>query len=163
MDGDGQELEGVPQRTLRGRWLGWLVLTVIVLAALVGLLGPGPLSWTTATDPAGVVELEYSRFTRRLANTDLQVTITPELGSTGSVQLWISSEYLVETSVQQVVPEPVIWAGVDGGTVLVFPLAEPAAPVTVQIQLQPNWVGPLRGAIGGAGREPIQFWQFAYP
>lgn len=163
MDGDGPGPEGVRQPSALSRRLGWLVLIAVVVAAFTGLLGPGPLSRASASDPAGLVELEYSRFTRQLANTALRVTITPEVESTGSVRLWISSAYLAEASVQQVVPEPVAWVAADGGAVLVFPLTDRAAPVTVRIQLQPNWVGLLRGEIGVVGRQPIRFWQFAYP
>ncbi|WP_219420427.1 hypothetical protein, partial [Pseudonocardia nigra] len=36
---------------------GWAVFALIALAALAGLIGPGPLSSATVTDPSGLVQV----------------------------------------------------------------------------------------------------------
>ncbi len=39
--------------------VGWILLTAFVLAAFVGLLGPGPLSARTPTSADGALGVEY--------------------------------------------------------------------------------------------------------
>lgn len=159
-----RDLDGIGQAEHpRARRVGPLILTLILLAALAGLIGPGPLSWTSAVDDAGLVGLQYSRFIRNIAATNLQVAVRSDPAQPRSARLWISSEYLTGINVQQITPQPDTSTAVNGGSVLEFPVSGPAETVTVQIQLQSNQIGLLRGQIGAPDREPIRFWQFVYP
>lgn len=142
--------------------LGWVALAVVGLAALAGLLGPGPLSSATRTDPSGLVEVEHHRFARQVADTDLRLTVRPDPAQPGTARVWISADYLSSIQIQQVQPEPESWTGQDGGVVLTFPVTD-AEPVTVLVQTRPDQVGLVHGAIGAPGREPAGFWQFVYP
>ena len=139
---------------------GWLVFALIALAALAGLIGPGPLSSATVTDPSGLVQLDYDRFTRFKGDTSLELQVQPS--QPGTAEVWISAEYLSGVQVQQVQPQPDTWTTANGADVLTF-LVEGTDPVSVEMQIRPDHIGLLRGAIGTPGGEPAEFWQFGYP
>ena len=54
---------------------GWLVMATIVIAGLIGLFGAGPLS--SANAEAGPLQLQYSRFERRHAPSELDRVAKP--------------------------------------------------------------------------------------
>lgn len=58
--------------------LGWVTLTVLVVAGLAGLLGPGPLSWATAYSPGALIAVEYQRVRHREADGSLTLRIAGE-------------------------------------------------------------------------------------
>lgn len=138
---------------------GWTVFALLLLAALAGLAGPGPLSRATASAP--LVHVAYERFARRLGDTSLDVTVRADPARPGVARLWIDGGYLAAVRVQDVVPEPDSWTSAGGGTVLAFPVAGDRAEVS--IRLGPDHIGTLDGAIGVPGRPPARFWQFIYP
>ncbi|SFN55131.1 hypothetical protein SAMN05216207_101681 [Pseudonocardia ammonioxydans] len=163
--GDGGHVPRDPVRQRRAgavQRVAWAVLAVLVLAALAGLFGPGPLSRVSATDPAGLVRLEHERFTRYAGDTDLRVQVRPGPGRDGTAAFWISAAYLSQVRVQQVQPQPVRWTTSGDRALLEFAVSGPD-PVTVVLQLRPDEVGLLRGAVGVPGGEPIGFWQLVYP
>lgn len=153
---------GHGHRIMVAQRIGWAGLVLIAVAALAGLFGPGPLSWATQSGASGLVQLEYERFARRIGDTSLQLQVRPDPAQPGTARVWISSEYLSGVQVRQVQPEPDSWIGVDRGVVLAFPVSGPD-PITVQLQIRPDQIGLLRGAVGAPGREPVEFWQFVYP
>lgn len=141
---------------------GWAVFALIVVAALAGLIGPGPLSWASARAPSGLVEVEYSRFVRHIGDSGVELRVQPDPAQPDTARVWISSEYLSGVNLQQVTPQPDTWTIVDDGVVLAFPTGGPV-PVHVRIHLRPDEIGLLRGAAGVPGQEPVEFWQFVYP
>lgn len=142
--------------------IAWAVLALVAVAGFAGVLGPGPLSWASAATPDGRVEVDYSRFVRHVADTTLELRVRPDPRQTDTAEVWISSAYLSAVNVQQVTPEPDTWTAVDGGVVLAFPVAGPD-PVTVQIEIRPDDLFLVGGALGVPGRQPISFWQFVHP
>lgn len=149
------------RRAVRMHRIGRLTLVLIALAALAGLLGPGPLNRTSRS--AGPVEFGYDRFTRYRGNGALEVRIRPDPARSGTAQVWISAEYLAAMDVQQVVPWPAAWTAAADGSVLAFPVREPQERVEVQVRVRPDRIGLVRGAIGAPGEDPTEFWQFVYP
>lgn len=149
------------RRAVRVRRAGWAAFALLIAAALAGLLGPGPLSWTSRSSAAGDVAVEYERFSRYTGDTILRVRIGPVRG--GAARLWISDEYLSAVDIQQVVPEPTAWTATGGGVVLSFPVGGRDDRVDARIRLSLTRIGLVRGEVGLPGREPVEFWQFVYP
>lgn len=62
------EGEEAGQRTTAIEWrlqqLGWAVMALIVVLALLGVFSTGPLSWSSTTAADGTVEVQYQRFVR---------------------------------------------------------------------------------------------------
>lgn len=75
------------QREWKAQRAGWVLMALLLIAALLGLLGPGPLSWSTATAAEGLVRVDYQRFAHTEADDLLTVTIAPGTTSGGSVDV----------------------------------------------------------------------------
>jgi hypothetical protein len=150
----------------RREWLfervGWAVMALVVLAALLGLLGrSGPLSRTTAGVP-GAFDVRYDRYLRIRSPTTLVVTLSAEATRGDEVGLWISRHYLAGVEIQSVTPEPRrVEAGEERHT-FVFPVAERGRPTTVFFHLQAEEPGRLEGELGAAGGS-LSFAQLVYP
>lgn len=142
--------------------LRWSVLAVVVLAALAGLLGPGPASDATARAPDGRVEVRYERFTHWLGSSSVELQVGADPAHPDRAEVWISQEYLSGLLVEQAQPEPESWTPTGDGVVLAFPVTGPE-PLSVELQVRPSGIGLLHGAVGLPGRDTLRFWQFVYP
>jgi hypothetical protein len=142
--------------------IGWAVLTLVVLAGLLGLLGAGPLSSATAGEKGAPLFVEeYERFARFMLPTTLRVRLDP-MGRV-EARLWLDRGYLESARPQTVTPEPdSVVAGSDGFT-YVFEVDDPSRPTVVTFDLQPETIGRLEGRVGLGGGERVEFDQFVYP
>ena len=154
-------------RRQRAEWIieraGWALIALVLVAALAGLLGHGPLSRATAGEPGSRLWAEYHRFERHQAPTELRVHLGPGAGSGGELRVWVGRGYLDAIELERVDPEPVaVEAGADQH-VFVFAMPDPGRPTSVLFRFQPDTYGSLRGRLGLPDGEEVTFDQFAYP
>jgi hypothetical protein len=140
-------------------------MALVVLGALLGLMGSGPLSRRSVTSPDGTVRVEYERFLRRGATTRLRIHAGPNRRDAPEVAVWIARSYLEDVTIQGMQPPP---AGVQASHDRVtwrFQVSsqDPGAPPTVTIHLIPAAVGRLGAAIGLEARPGLEFSQWVYP
>ncbi len=140
---------------------GWLVMTVIVLAALSGLFGSGPLS--TATAEVEPLQLQYTRFERRHAPTELELSVASSAVSQDQVEVWLSSDYLERIEITSIVPEPEEVRETDDRVVYRFSIDDQAQKPTILIALEHDDPGLSSGRIGVIDGPELTFWQFVYP
>ena len=164
-DHSGLELDqdlAYQRRAWRAQRIAWLIMLLIVLAALIGLFGHGPLSRTTV-GPNGGLQLEYERFARLLTPTTLRFRTSSGAIQGDELRLWISNDYLQGIQIEHVSPMPqTVEAGPDG-LVFVFRLTEPGRPMTATFQARPERIGRISGHAALTDRQPIRFNQFVYP
>ena len=148
------------------RWWGferviWSVFILIVLADVSGLLGRGPLSKSEACTPDGLLDVKYEHIERE--NTPSMMTIKPEGAAVqdGKVQLFVSDSLVRELGAQRVIPQPETSVVGNGGITYLFAASQ--APMTIQIALQPSFIGLHHFALGVAGKAPIQGKAFVLP
>ena len=156
-DLDFQRRSWVAQR------VGWVFIALAALAALLGLLGKGPLSRVSAGEESQPLSLEYDRFGRFQTLTTLRVNLGSDAGRDREVHVWLNREYLESVQIQQVTPEP---DRVEAGSqrlTYVFQLSEPNQPTAVTFYLQPEHIGSLRGQVGLVEGQKLNFNQFIYP
>jgi hypothetical protein len=135
--------------------VGWGAMALVIIAALLGVFGTGPLS--NATLEREGLRLEYERFCRLQRSTQLRFTI----GGTGdSVLLLIGAEYLDAVIIDRITPEPSKAEAVSDGVVFQFVLQGPAA---VTFHLTPRKFGLVSGKARLGQAAPIPFTQFIYP
>jgi hypothetical protein len=140
---------------------GWLVMMAIIIAALIGLLGAGRLSSTTAE--AGPLQLQYSRFERRHAPTELEVTVTSSAVSQDQVEVWISTEYLAGAEITSIAPEPEEVSETEDRLVYRFNIDDRTQTPTILFALEYDKPGLTSGRMGMSDGPELTFWQFVYP
>jgi hypothetical protein len=135
----------------------------LVLTALTGAFGYGPLSWQQASDPAGLVRVEYERFQRQGSEFTLRVDIAPQATTENVLSLRVSGTFLDAVEVKGIVPESREARSLGGDVEYVFPVVQPGQPATIRFALKMREVGSHSAEIGLGGREPARFTQFVYP
>ena len=149
------------ERTWRVQRVGWVVMALLVAAALAGAFAWGPLSRAEAQGEG--LRIEYERFERYQAPSEIRVRLTAESVADGGVVLVLDGNYTERVPLERVDPEPERSAPTVGGHVLYFPVPRDTPPGTVLFQIRPQRVGLVRGQIGIAGAAPVSFTQFVWP
>jgi hypothetical protein len=121
------------RRAWRVQRVGWALLVLILLAALLGLTGTGPLSQATAGSEGG------------------------------PVRVWFDRQYLHKVEVTGVVPEPESVEVSPDRVTYVFLAAEGGGPVELAFDLKPMRFGSWSGRMGAGDAEPVHLRHFVYP
>jgi hypothetical protein len=150
----------------RREWIveraAWAAMAVLVAAALVGLLGPGPLARRTAETGDGTLRVAYDRFARAEAPTDLEVHVRPA-GGGEELRVWVGRAYLDAVTVERVLPEPVRTETAPDRVTFAFRLRDPRAPAIVRFHVQPERFGRPEARVGVEGAGEVSFRQLVYP
>lgn len=139
------------------------LMALIVLAALLGFFGAGPLSLTEATDGTGNLEVIYERFGRRGATTNLTVSIEPPAFSNGEAEVRLGSDYLGQMQLDAVAPDPDKVTAEDDYYIYTFLVDQPNSAMTVTFNFTIDAMGSVTGLVGLPGEEPIELEHFFTP
>lgn len=143
--------------------IGWVVMALIAVAALLGLFGGGPLSEGSASAEDGSLELAHARLDRKRSPSELRLTIAGGTAQDGEVRVWLALPYLAGVEIQQIQPEPEqVEAGADR-LVYVFRVSDPNQPAEVVFQLEHGTFGLKTGRVGLDGGPELEFRQLVYP
>ena len=122
--------------------LGWVLLMLFVLAGLLGLLGPGPLSSTTAGAAGDAVQLEHERVVHLDSAHQLTLLLDGGAAADGTLSVELTGSWVSGVDVQSVNPHPDAEKLVPGGTVFEFTVEE-AGPAEVVLSFRPQQLGRL--------------------
>ena len=139
------------------------VMALIILAALLGLLGHGPLSSKTLVDSASGLVVQYERFEHRNATTVFRIHLTPSEQTDDQTRLSIGQEFLGHVEVSAIEPEPLeveLWPD---HVTYIFNRPDRASPADIIIHYQPIDFGRVHVVIGLDGWQQQTFSQFVYP
>ena len=143
--------------------IGWGLMALLLVAALAGLLGPGPLSDTTAGEENSMLWVEYNRFERYQSPIMLKIHLGPGAAKDGKVRLWMNRDYIQNMELRHIDPEPEsVEVGAES-TAYVFNIADPEKSTTIFFHLEPNTRGWLPLRIGLQGGPHVSLRQFLYP
>jgi hypothetical protein len=137
--------------------VGWVVLGLVLLAALAGLFGVGPLS-NSSTERDGL-RLEYERFARLHQPLSLRFHFSGDRQDSAAVSL--SRKYLAAVQIEHISPQPEkVEADVDW---LIYSFSTRQGAGGATFHLKPEKFGTLSGEAKLARGEPLSFRQFIYP
>ncbi|HWV47055.1 MAG TPA: hypothetical protein VN039_13710 [Nitrospira sp.] len=143
--------------------IGWGGMALIILAALSGVFGSGPLARTEVTDDPHTVRLLYDRFGRYEDSLVLQLVLAPETIKTNRVTVEVDRAYWTSHAVEHITPEPLVSSiGIDG-FLYTFEADARSAPAVIVFHLRPKYVGALDGRIRVNDSGPLRFHQFMFP
>jgi hypothetical protein len=158
----GQDLD-FQRREWAAQRVGWIVLALLIVAALAGLLGDGPLSRTQAASHDGALRLQFDRFARVGATTMLRLRFRPAHNGDGNHRIWLQGGYQEATRIREVSPTPDHVEDDRGRVVYVFRAFQPERSTEVAFYVQPRNPGLQSGRIGVVDGASVAFRQFIYP
>lgn len=139
----------------------WIVMTLVLAVALLGLMGgSGLLSQEVKYARSGLIGAEISRYTRLGNTTRLHVDIKQD---SGKARLWIHKDIFDAYQIAQITPQPEGSYATPDRLWFVFPVTEPKAPLLITFHLRSERAGAVQTRLGTAGSEPLELSQFIYP
>jgi hypothetical protein len=150
------------RRSWRLQRAGWVAMGTILVLAVAGVLGSGPLSRRSVTLP-GLLRVDYHRFARYEAPQTLTVRLEPAAAGP-EARLWVDRRYLEDVRLESVTPPPSRVEAAADRLVFVFPLRRAGEPATISFALQAARIGTTAGRVGLDGAEGVAtFRQLVYP
>ena len=148
------------KRVWRFERVGWYVLVIIVLLALAGLFGNGPLSDAEVVSQDGRLKVEYQRLSRSGTTDNLFITIQGSPGQPVMVEL--EGPLLREASIETMQPEPLV--SISHGPALRLQLGTSKdGMATLYLTLRSEHVGSLEGIVRSGSNTEVHFSTFLYP
>ena len=140
---------------------GTIVLVVFILAALIGLLGAGPLATANRSSPNSLVSVEFDRITRLKTENSMAVTFAPEAVENGTITLELTGPWTSGIDLQGITPEPSEQKPIPGGLAMTFP-ADPSSETEVSLSIAAQEHLLLTGQATVSG-DTVTFNQFVLP
>ena len=150
-----REDSGFQERQFQVARVAGALFVVIAVAALLGVLGTGPLSDATARGRG--MSVDYDRFLRFATPTEIEVSTS---GGSGTTELRLSAAYLEGFDVENITPEPDSQSAVADRIVFTF---DERPPSTVTLSLTPREIGLQKGTVSLAGGGSTSYHQLVYP
>jgi hypothetical protein len=148
------------QRSWRIERASWIVIALLLIAALGGLFFHGPLSQTTAKSPDGSLAVEYERFAHKTAVTHFIIRVSPPVPSQVLVRL--SPGFLNVHDIDWLAPRPLRSSGGSYGLELVF-APSAAGDLAVHLGARPKRFGIASVHVEVEGRGAVNINQLVYP
>lgn len=139
----------------------WCVLGAVVAAALLGLLGPGPLSRVTIGEPEVGLRISHQRLLHMQSPHDVRIEARAAPG-THEVSFAISTSYLERMHLESMTPAPVRVSSGDGETVFHLDAGGIGATVVALLRFDAASPGWVRGFVRREG-EVVQVSHFVFP
>jgi hypothetical protein len=150
------------QKQWRVQRIGWVVMGLLVAAAVLGLFGAGIFS-RARLGSGGPLEVEYERFGRFLAPSTLRLRVDAAPGEDQMVEVWIDRSYLDQFEIEQVTPQPDSVEALADRLNYSFKVTDSHQPVEISFSLKAADSGLIRGQVGLPEQQPLSFSQFIYP
>src|SRR5690606_5409754 len=137
------------------------LVALLVVLALVGVLGHGPVSWTSATSSEGGLVLDYQRIVRH--NADDEVTLHLDAGTVqdGKITVEVTGSWVHAVRVDSLAPEASAQRALPDGVLLEFE-AESVAPTVVTLYFRAFRYGAQEAEIA-VGSDRLSFTQWVLP
>jgi hypothetical protein len=151
------------RREWRAERIAWVFFSLVIVAALLGLLGQGPLSGGHAGDPTSGLELDWQRIDRNRAPTQLTLTLAPTLIQGSAVRIAFDEAYLDRIEIEEIVPEPQSVETAADAVTYEFEATDSSQPVEVKVDYQYERPGLARGEVRVEGGPSLRFDSFVWP
>lgn len=151
------------ERTWRLQRIGWGVFIALIIAALAGLFGAGPLSSTRAGTPTDGLQVEYERIARLNAPTTIVVRADRRLARGDELGVTLSGDMVRGLAMESSMPPADGATVLPDGVVLRFKAGRQPGELTIVLQAKPQRVGRLSSGIGVAGGPAHTIRQWIHP
>ncbi|NEM98583.1 hypothetical protein [Pontibacter burrus] len=142
--------------------ISWVILFLILVAALLGFTGRGGvkgINKITRSTPSQSMEVEYDRFLRDEVEGEMKISLK-NLKST-SPTIFFSKPFYDKIRVEEIVPEPEHIEIDQEGITYTFRTAKPES--IILFYTKPMHVGNIQVITRGPDNETISMSHFVYP
>ena len=157
-----EEDQSFTQKEWRVQRIGWVIMGLILVAAVVGAFGRGPISRTTAGDPQSFA-VDYPRIMRHAADDDLTVHIGAGTVADSQIQLAVSREFVEKNEIRMIVPQPESEAAAGDFYVYDFKRADTSSPMEIVLLVKPSGYGSTTTRLQLIGGTALTINQFIMP
>jgi hypothetical protein len=142
--------------------VGWILMAGVVMLALVGLFGEGPVSSAIQSSQEGF-QISYERFDRQMKSSQISLQLPAEAVQEGQIKFWIDRQYLEGVQIEDISPQPESVEVSGKRLVYTVQVTGPGQPVTVKLDVRLQKSGLVEGQAGLEGGDPVSFSQFVFP
>ena len=153
--------QGFQRRQWRFERIGWSIMLLVALVALLGGFGRGPIADATVGD--GPLRVGYARIDRVHAPGVLRISLGPEATGADQVLIWIESAYLDEVEIVGISPEPSEMRVGSERTVWAFTVEKPGQPVEITVDVEHQRPWRREAHLGVVDGPEVDFGQFIFP
>jgi hypothetical protein len=129
--------------------VAWSFLSLVILAALLGLFSRGPLSEAEARDADGALRVTYERFLRHGTASSLDIEAGPPATQAEQVKLRLRGSMLRGLQIQTVRPTPLESHLAEDGWIMTFPVGDKGRTSLIRMEIRPEGLATL-----SRGRSP---------
>lgn len=154
----------VDEQFQRTEWrlqrIGWGIWLTVLVAAAIGLFGPGWIGSREIRSEDGKIVVRYERFLNYHKPTRIDVVAenhAPEL------RVDIDNSLLDSVQMLHITPEPTRSTVTSSGITYQFEVDKGAANAKVTFDLEYDRYGAVVGKVRVSGRDAVQLNQFVYP
>ena len=151
------------KRSWKAERVAWAMAALILVAALLGFLGPGPLGKTTAASVDKSISLEYYRIVRDQAPVEWRLQIDGKLVKEGELRLWVDRRFAEAIGTRQIDPEPESVEIDEERFVYAFKALKAPPVIKVFFRFEPNKIGKTPARLGVVDGPAVAFSQFYLP
>jgi hypothetical protein len=144
----------------RGAWAGMIL---ILLAAVLGGLGPGPLSQREARTADGTLSVKYAAMERYQSPSQLHIRWIGERPPTDRVEIALSRPLADRTELKHLTPPPARVETREDAVVLVYDAAAVADGRPIVYRYQHEHFGSLAFDVSLVGGRGLRVAQFVWP
>lgn len=142
--------------------VAWATMALLLIAALLGVFGGGPLSHGR-TGSANTLTVEYDRILRASAPTQYRFLVHPSISAKGVLRLRVDHSLVDPMQLDSIIPEPDSQSAGPSYTEFSFGVEPGTAPVSIVFQFRPATFGRHAGQVSVPGVPPLTIEHFIYP
>jgi hypothetical protein len=141
--------------------LGWTVMLLIIVGALAGLFGPGPLTTQERSTGDGALAIEYHAVEHNAAPGRLIIRVR-QVAEAKTLRLNLSRSFSDHATTESIVPSPLSAEARDDAVVYTFAAHSPDG-VVLTYRYQYDSIGVFDHQVALNGGESIRFRQYVLP
>ncbi|MCP2005762.1 hypothetical protein [Buttiauxella ferragutiae] len=143
------------------RRVGFVLLLLIVAAALAGLFSRGYLSEATRSNDDHSLTLDYEKFNRLMSDMDMKITSVTPPGKRNRIVL--GGDFMEGFRIDTLQPQPDKMYSLNGEMILEYQPIAPGVKQTLWLSLTPMKFGAMKSTVAIDNGAEIPFQQFIYP
>lgn len=143
------------------RRFGFVLLLLIVGAALAGLFSKGYLSDSRLTNADGTLSLHYEKFNRLLSDADMKIIAVSSGGKRDRIIL--GSDFMESFRIDNLQPQPDKMYSRNGKLIIEYENPQAGVPQTMWLSLTPMKAGFIKSTVAVNDGPETTFRQLIYP